>query len=155
MKESAKQRPRGTICPVQRAVGVKSDSLGELVYWEDGGTGGERRPVWLEEARDGEAVTEVNQDEAEHHPFLSYSEITEKQALKLSAQHTGWPSAMLSCSVVSDSYNPIDCSLPGSSVHGILQARILEWASISFSKGSSQHGGRTQVSGTAVRLFTD
>ena len=30
-----------------------------------------------------------------------------------------------------------DCSLPGSSVHGILQARILEWVAISFSRGSS------------------
>ena len=56
MKESAKQRPRGTIFPVQRAVRVKSDSLGKLVYWEDAGTGGEGRPVWLEEARKGEAV---------------------------------------------------------------------------------------------------
>ena len=35
-------------------------------------------------------------------------------------------------SVVSDSYNPIDCSPPGSSVHGILQASILEWVAISF-----------------------
>ena len=34
-------------------------------------------------------------------------------------------------------YNPMDCSLPGSSVHGILQARILEWVAISFSRGSS------------------
>ena len=32
-----------------------------------------------------------------------------------------------SCSVVSDSCDPMDCSLPDSSVHGILQARILEW----------------------------
>ena len=32
----------------------------------------------------------------------------------------------------------MDCSLPGSSVHGILQARILEWVAISFSRGSSQ-----------------
>ena len=31
-------------------------------------------------------------------------------------------------------YDPMDCSLPGSSVHGILQARILEWVSIPFSK---------------------
>ena len=31
--------------------------------------------------------------------------------------------------------NPLDCSLPGSSVHGILQARILEWVAISFSGG--------------------
>ena len=34
---------------------------------------------------------------------------------------------MLSCSVMSDSVNPWDCSPPGSSVYGILQARILEW----------------------------
>ena len=33
--------------------------------------------------------------------------------------------------------DPTDCSPPGSSVHGILQARILEWVAISFSRGSS------------------
>ena len=33
--------------------------------------------------------------------------------------------------------DPMDCSLPGSSVHGILQATILEWVAISFSRGSS------------------
>ena len=33
--------------------------------------------------------------------------------------------------------NPMDCSLPGSSVHGIFQARILEWVVISSSKGSN------------------
>ena len=33
---------------------------------------------------------------------------------------------ILSCSVMSDSLDPMDCSLPGSSVHGILQARILD-----------------------------
>ena len=31
--------------------------------------------------------------------------------------------------------NPVDCSLPGSSLHGILQAKILEWVAISFSNG--------------------
>ena len=53
-----------------------------------------------------------------------------------------WPGAVwgavLSLSVVSDSCNPMDCSPPGSSVHGILQARILEWVAISFSRRSSQ-----------------
>ena len=34
--------------------------------------------------------------------------------------------------------DPMDCSLPGSSIYGIFQARILEWVSISFSSGSSQ-----------------
>ena len=37
-------------------------------------------------------------------------------------------------SVMSDSCDPIDSSLPGSSVHGILQARTLEWVAISFSR---------------------
>ena len=35
-------------------------------------------------------------------------------------------------------FDSMDCSLPGSSVHGILQARILEWVAISFPRGSSQ-----------------
>ena len=39
----------------------------------------------------------------------------------------------------------MDCSLPGSSVHGILQARKLEWVAIPFSRGSSQHRYWTQV----------
>ena len=42
--------------------------------------------------------------------------------------------------------NPVDCSLPGSSLHGILQARVLEWVAISFSRGSSQPGNQTGVS---------
>ena len=40
----------------------------------------------------------------------------------------------------------MDCSLPDSSVHGISQARILEWVSISFSRGSSWPRDQTQVS---------
>ena len=39
---------------------------------------------------------------------------------------------VLGHSVTFDSYDPMDCSLPGSSVHGILQARVLEWVAISF-----------------------
>ena len=42
--------------------------------------------------------------------------------------------------------NPIDCSPPGSSVHGIFQARILDWVDISFSRGSSQPRNRADVS---------
>ena len=37
-----------------------------------------------------------------------------------------------SCLTLSD---PMDCSLPGSSIHGIFQARVLEWGAIAFSKG--------------------
>ena len=50
--------------------------------------------------------------------------------------------------------NPIDCSLPGSSVHGIIQARILEWVSMLFSRGSSQSRDWAQASCTAGAFFT-
>jgi len=50
--------------------------------------------------------------------------------------------------------NPMDCSPPGSSVHGIVQARVLEWIAISFSRGSSWPRDRTQVSCIAGRHFT-
>ena len=50
--------------------------------------------------------------------------------------------------------NPIDCCPPGSSVHGILQARILEWVAIPFSRVSSQPRDQTQVSHIAGRFFT-
>ena len=42
-------------------------------------------------------------------------------------------------------WDPADCSPPGSTVHGILQARILEWVAIPFSRGSSQPRDRTWV----------
>ena len=51
--------------------------------------------------------------------------------------------------------DPKDCSLPGSSVHGILQARILEWVAISSSRSSSQPRNPTQVSCIAGRFFTN
>ena len=51
--------------------------------------------------------------------------------------------------------DPMDCHPPGSSVHEIFQARILEWVAISFSRGSSQPRDRTWVSCTAGKFFTD
>ena len=56
-----------------------------------------------------------------------------------------------SCLTVCD---PTDGSLPGSAVHGIFQARILEWAAISFSRGPSQPRDRTRVSCIADRRFS-
>ena len=49
--------------------------------------------------------------------------------------------------------NPMDCSPPGSSILGILQAKILEWVAMTFSRGSSQHRDRTWVSHIAGRFF--
>ena len=47
------------------------------------------------------------------------------------------------CPILGD---PMDCSPPGSSVHGILQTRILEWVAMPFSRGSSRPSGQTHVS---------
>ena len=51
-------------------------------------------------------------------------------------------------------YDPMDCSLSGSSVHGIFQARVLEWIAISFSRVSSWPRNQTRVSRITGRHFT-
>ena len=61
-----------------------------------------------------------------------------------------WNLVTQSCPTLCD---PVDCSPPGSSVHGILQARVLQWVAISFSRGSSQPRDQTQVSDIAGRVF--
>ena len=60
----------------------------------------------------------------------------------------------ISVSVMSNSLDPMDHSLPGSSVHGILQARILEWVTIPFSRGSPRPRDRIQVSFIIEGFFT-
>ena len=54
-----------------------------------------------------------------------------------------------SCLILCD---PVGCSSPGSSVHGLLQAITLEWGAISFTRGSSQPRNQTQASCTAGRF---
>ena len=56
-----------------------------------------------------------------------------------------WSEVAELCSTLCD---PTDCSLQGSSVRGIFQARVLAWVAISFSRGSSQPRDRTWVSCT-------
>ena len=59
----------------------------------------------------------------------------------------------VSHSVVSESLDPMDYSPPGFSVHGIPQARTLEWVVIPFSRGSSQHRDWTLVSRIVGQFF--
>ena len=59
--------------------------------------------------------------------------------------------SLQSCLTLCD---PMDCTPPGFSVHGILQARIREWVAILFSRGSSQPRDWTWVSHIAGRFFT-
>ena len=74
----------------------------------------------------------------------------------LTTVHDHWKDQVLclvaqSCPTLCDR---MDCSPPGSSVHGILQARILEWVAMPSPRGSSQPKDRTQVSCIAGRFFT-
>ena len=75
------------------------------------------------------------------HGSESAESITESEAKVVVAQ---------SCLTLCD---PMDCSPPGSSVHGILQARILEWVAISFWRRSSRPRDWTQVSWIGSRFF--
>ena len=50
-------------------------------------------------------------------------------------------------------YDPMDCSLPGSFVHGILQARILEWVAMSFSRQSSKPRDQPHISYVYLSTF--
>ena len=56
--------------------------------------------------------------------------------------------------VMPDSLQPMDCSLPDFFIYKILQARILEWVAIHFSRGSSQSRSQTWVSCIGGRFFT-
>ena len=59
--------------------------------------------------------------------------------------------SLQSCPALCD---PVDCSLPGSSVHGILQARILKWVDMPSSSGSSPSRNQTHVSCISGGFFT-
>ena len=68
----------------------------------------------------------------------------------MKAQYESESEVVQSCPTLCD---PVDSSPPGSSVHGILQARILEWVAISFFREASWLRDRTQVSRIAGRRF--
>ena len=82
---------------------------------------------------------------------LEYWYIRDSEWLECSNRNTVYVLLAQSCPALHD---PMDCSLVGSSVHGVFQARILEWVAISFSSGSSLPRDQTQVSHTAGRFFT-
>ena len=56
---------------------------------------------------------------------------------------------------MSDSSDPMDCSLPGSPIHGIFQARVLEWGAIAFSVRSMNQGKLDVVKQKMVRINVD
>ena len=71
--------------------------------------------------------------------------------LSIISYEVKWSEVTQLCPTLCD---PMDCSLPGSSVHGIFQARVLEWVAISCARVSSRPRGRTWVSHIVGRPFT-
>ena len=94
--------------------------------------------------------------------FKSFLQVTELRTILATEIFKSVGSSLMagkkSESEVAQSYptlcNPMDCSLPRSSILGILQARVLEWVIISFSRGSSQRRDQTPVSRIVGRRFT-
>ena len=93
------------------------------------------------------------------HPSLAAKKIIN---LILFARVTIWWCARVELSLESESEvaqscptlcDPVDCSLQGFSIHGIIQAKILEWVAISFSRGSSRPRDQTWVSSVAGKCF--
>ena len=82
--------------------------------------------------------------------FLFLNKILVKSEIFSECEEVKWSEVAQSCLTLCD---PMDCSSTGSSVHRILQARILEWVAISFSRGSSQPRDRTQGCCIAGRCF--
>ena len=84
---------------------------------------------------------ELSSKEGNHISFLLEIEQTNSTGI-----HWGLLLFVCVCSIMSNSCDLVDCSLPGSSVHGIFQAKILELVAISYSRRSSQPRNWTQVS---------
>ena len=85
--------------------------------------------------------------------FANYMDCSLQTPLSMEFRQEYWSGELFPST--GDLPNPeVNCSLPDSSVHGILQARILEWVAYPFSRGSSQPRNWTGVSHIAGRKFT-
>ena len=85
-----------------------------------------------------------------HHSFPADKMLIFPKLISWHILNVKWSEIAQSCPTLCDL---VDCSLPGSSVHGILQARKLEWVAISFSRVTSQPRDQTQVSRIRGRRF--
>ena len=127
-KRSKKQRRKGKICPFECRVPKNSKKRYESL------------PQWSMQRNRGK---EENGKE--------------QRSLQENQRYQGnisckvkWSEVSQSCPTLCDA---VDCTPPDSSVHGILQARILEWVTFSFSRGSSRLKDRNQVSRFGCRHF--
>ena len=93
----------------------------------------------IAESETTEQLSNNNLTSPSHFWLHSILQLVGKQKVKVKSESE----VAQSCPTL---FDPMDCSLPGSSLHGILQARVLEWGAISFARGSSRPRDRTRVS---------
>ena len=86
--------------------------------------------------------------------FYSHSSSVTQELLSFQFRNQESEVKVLVAHLCLTDWDCVDCSPPGSFVHGILQARILEWAAISFCRGSSQPRDWNWVSCIAGRFYT-
>ena len=93
-----------------------------------------------------------------NHSLLNLVQSIPSSLQNLLHLNSSWGLHVCSCALSLQSWptlcDPIDCSPPSSFVRGVLQARILEWVAMPFSRGSSWLRDRTRVSCIAGRFFT-
>ena len=104
------------------------------------------RTQWMMERRQNYFTDGWSLRERKYHEWLTNLPLFQRdQFLNIICLVTQWYLTLC---------DPMDCGPPGSSVHGILQARTLEWVAMSSSRGSSQPRDWTQVSHITGRFFT-
>ena len=109
------------------------------------------RKVGLEEAQAGIKIAGRNINNLRYADDTTLMVESEEELKSLLMKVKNESEVTQSCRTLCDA---MDCSLPGSSVHGILQTRVLEWVAVFFSKTSSQPRDQTWVSHIAGRCFT-
>ena len=114
-----------SLCPLWKACSARAKTY-FLLCWLPTGKGGNQLGIW-----EGQIHTTLHK-------------VTTKDLLRIALLLTR------SCRTLCD---PKDCGPPGSPVHGILQARILEWVAIPSSRRSFQPRDRTRISCSAGRFF--
>ena len=108
-------------------------------------------PLFTDLASNWKETKPVNPKGNQHWIFIGRTDAEAEAPILWPLDSVRFSSIAQLCPTLCD---PMDCSLPGSLVHGIFQAWILEWVAIAFSRESSWPGDQTGVPRTADRLFT-
>ena len=149
------------LCKGRRKILGEEDKKGDSLYCQGGRQWGTEILGWQECSNTNELFGQPNRKgnvKKRHEEIFDRTSLEwvekGKASMSLLMSYSTLVEKVLVAQLCSTLCNPMDCSPPGSSVHGFLQARILEWVAIPFSKGSSWPRDRTQVSCIAGRLLT-